>query len=47
MVLYLALLWGLEACLTIPSLFYCISQAIKPFLLSTNVLTVPFHSSTT
>ena len=45
--LYLFLLQGLLACLTIPCLCYCISLAIKPFLYSRNVLTVPFLSSTT
>ena len=47
MELYLSLLWGLVMCLTNPCLSYCISHAIKSFLYSTNVLIVPFHSSTT
>ena len=42
--LCLSLLRGLVAFLTIP---YCISLAIKPFLYSTNVLSVPIHSSIT
>ena len=46
-VLYLSLLWGFVACLTISCLSYCISLAIKPFLYSTNMWTVPFHSSIT
>ena len=45
--LYLALLRGLVACLTIPCLSYCISVAIKPFLYSMNMFIVPFYSSTT
>ena len=40
--LYLSLLQGLVACLTIPCLFYYIPLAIKPFHYS-----VPFHSSST
>ena len=42
----LSLLQVLVAYLTIPCLSYCISLAIKPFLYSMNVLTVPFPSST-
>ena len=47
MALYLSLLQELIACLTIPCLSYCISLAIKPFLYSTNMLTVLFHSCNT
>ena len=38
--LYQSLLWGLVACLS-----HCISLARNLFLLSTNKLTLPFHSS--
>ena len=31
----------------VPCLSYCISFAIKPFLYSMNMMTVPFHSSIT
>ena len=43
--LYLFLLRGLVACLTIPCPSYCICRAIKPFLYTT--CWHPFHSTTT
>ena len=43
----MSLLRVFVACFIIPYLSYCISLAIKPFLYSTNVLTIPFYSSTT